>query len=185
MVWALASHWRHPAFPTLVYLSASIFFLVSLLCDWPVFQERGQGVIPSSLWVFGHWRTICGRWVADRAGQYFTSLMSNEGNGKMGEQNNIQTQMNIHAPTKPDVAVQTDTACTNTFPQAFFWQVSTTMKRPWAGLWISTSCRSAMFRLILSSNLPVEASRNKNVSLGDYADDMLSFICYCNETKHN
>lgn len=64
VVWALASHWRHPVFPTLVYLSASI--LVSLLCNWPVFQERGQRVIPSSLWVFYSledymWATRCGQ----------------------------------------------------------------------------------------------------------------------------
>lgn len=81
VVWALASHWRHPVFPTLVYLSASI--PVSLLCNWPVFQARGQRVIPSSLWVFIHWRTMCGRRVAAGDAQYSTSLMRKDGNGKI------------------------------------------------------------------------------------------------------
>lgn len=92
----------------------------------------------------------------------------------MKENRTASTHQWTNTSTKP--AVQAEEAWTSMFPPASHWQVSTMMKCPWAGHWIPTSSRSAALRLILSSNLPVEAGRYYNIDLGDFADAIIIYM---------
>lgn len=62
VVWALASHWRHPVFPTLVYLSASCVSSLQL-ASFPSKGSESNSQLPVGIYSLEDymWAKSCGR----------------------------------------------------------------------------------------------------------------------------